>query len=113
MAKSMPMLTALLVALAAASGAHAQGSSTGNPKGTVAPSTQGNAAKTPANPARTVDTGRTSDPIDESKGPPEVRRTERPGGDTSTGGLTRRNPEETRPSPAPPPSSSNSRPHKK
>jgi len=113
MAKSMPMLTALLVALAAASGAHAQGSSTGNPKGTVAPSTQGNAAKTPANPARTVDTGRTSDPIDERKGPPEVRRTERPGGDTSTGGLTRRNPEETRPSPAPPPSSSNSRPHKK
>lgn len=113
MPRTMPLVAALMVAVAAAGGAHAQSSSTGNPKGTVAPSTQGNAAKTPANPARTVDTGRTSDPIDESKGPPEVRRTERPGGDTSTGGLTRRNPEETRPSPAPPPGSSNSRTHKK
>ncbi|MDQ0040746.1 hypothetical protein [Variovorax boronicumulans] len=91
----------------------AQGSSTGNPKGSVAPSTQGNSASHPAEPARTVDTGR-SDPLDSSKGPPEVRghRTQRPGGGSATGGLTRRNPQDNATSPAPAPSNANSRPGK-
>ncbi|ADU34900.1 hypothetical protein [Variovorax paradoxus] len=91
----------------------AQGSSTGNPKGSVAPSTQGNSARHPAEPARTVDTGR-SEPLDSSKGPPEVRgnRTQRPGGGSATGGLTRRNPQDNATSPAPPPSNANSRPGK-
>jgi hypothetical protein len=44
-----------------AGAAFAQGPSTGNPKGSVAPSTQGSSANPPAERARTVDTGR-SDP---------------------------------------------------
>jgi hypothetical protein len=102
------LLTGLLAATAVA-----QGSSTGNPKGSVAPSTQGKSVSPPANPARTVDTGR-SEPLDSSKGPASARanRTPRPGGGSATGGLTRRNPQDALPSPAPPPSNSNSKPGK-
>lgn len=107
--------TISLVALYAAITLHGvQAQPTGNPKGSVAPSTQGNPAKTPANPARNVDTGR-SDPLNESKGPPDVRtrRSERPGGGSATGGLTRRNPQDASPLPTPEPSSGNTRqPHK-
>jgi hypothetical protein len=96
-----------------AGAAFAQGPSTGNPKGSVAPSTQGSSASPPAERARTVDTGR-SDPLDSSKGPAEARtnRTPQPGGGSSTGGLTRRNPQDNATSPAPPPSNSNSKPGK-
>ncbi|MDH6169893.1 hypothetical protein M2282_005063 [Variovorax boronicumulans] len=105
-----------LVAAAAAPQVHAQPS--GNPKGSAAPSMQGNSEKKPANPARTVDTGR-SEPLDESKGPTEMRgRTQRPGGGSATGGLTRRNPQEQSqsqaqpsvPTTAPPPGDANARP---
>ncbi|SFP38263.1 hypothetical protein [Variovorax sp. 770b2] len=103
----------LLTGLLAATAAFAQAPSTGNPKGSVAPSTQGSSANPPADPARTVDTGR-SEPLDSTKGPvaARVNRTPRPGGGSATGGLTRRNPQDTLPSPAPPPSNSNSKPGK-
>lgn len=104
-----------IAALASAIAMHgAQAQPTGNPKGSAPPPIEGNAAKKPANPARPVDTGR-SDPLDESKGPTQARtkRTERPGGGSSTGGLTRRSPQETQTSPAPEPSNANSRPGKK
>lgn len=111
MATYMQVLASLTIAMAATGAALAQ--STGNPRGTVAPDTRGNSAKVPASPARTVDTGR-SDSLDELPGPPQARpRTPRPGGGSSTGGLTRRNPQEMQTSPAPPPSNANSRPGKK
>uniref|UniRef100_UPI004039B5F3 hypothetical protein n=1 Tax=Variovorax sp. BK018 TaxID=3450241 RepID=UPI004039B5F3 len=94
-------MTLLIFAAAAMHGA-ARSQPTGNPKGSVAPSTQGNSEKAPANPARNVDTGR-SDRLDEQKGPVDARtrRTERPGGGSTTGGLTRRNPQEANPPPSP------------
>lgn len=102
-----------LAGLVVAAGAFAQNPATGNPRGSVAPSGQGNSEKPPAEPARTVDTGR-SDPLDSRKGPAEARtnRTQLPGGGSSTGGLTRRNPQDNASPAAPPPSNANSKPGK-
>jgi len=113
----MTRLTAIFMALlilAAAAIQAARAQPTGNPRGSTAPSTQGNTEKAPANPARNVDTGR-ADKLDERQGPAEarIRRTERPGGGSATGGLTRRNPQDAKPSPVPDPGSANTRqPHK-
>ncbi len=102
MARLTAIFMTLLIFAAAAAHTTARSQPTGNPKGSVAPSTQGNSEKAPANPARNVDTGR-SDKLDDRKGPTDARtrRTERPGGGSTTGGLTRRNPQEANPSPPP------------
>jgi hypothetical protein len=111
-ARRTSALAACLVAgLVVAGAAFAQGPSTGNPKGSVAPATQGSSANPPAERARTVDTGR-SDPLDTSKGPAEARMNSTPKAGGSTGGLTRRNPQDSASSPAPPPSNANSKPGK-
>jgi hypothetical protein len=74
-----------------AGGAWAQPS--GNPKGTVAPSAEGNAARSPAGGRPAGAAGETSSgPLTSESGPANarMRRTEPPGGGTA-GGLTHRN----------------------
>jgi hypothetical protein len=82
--------TACLMALLLAAGAAAQAQSAGNPKGSIAPSSQGKAATPGASRASPVDSGTGAPGADQGPADARVRRTEPPGGGTA-GGLTRRN----------------------
>lgn len=69
----------------------------GNPKGTVTPSTQGEAGRSPATSAPPVGVGG-SGALTSDQGPASARmnKTPPPGGGTA-GGLTKRNPQDTDP----------------
>ena len=96
---------ALALALLWSGAALAQSPSTGNPKGSIAPSTEGSTANPPANPARTLAPG-SSGARDSGKAPPEDRR-QQPQAGTSTGAGTgdpsRRDRQDKAAVPMPPP----------
>ncbi|MGJ7545151.1 hypothetical protein [Variovorax sp. LT1R16] len=90
MSRASTGLTACALALLLAGGGGVQAQSSGNPKGSIAPSAQGKAAAPGASRSGAADSG--TGPIRADQGPADarMRRTEPPGGGTA-GGLTRRN----------------------
>ena len=77
----------------------AQQSSTGNPKGSVAPAAGDSTPKVQGATGPRVDTGRGTEPLSSEHGPVEARTGQnRPPGGGPNGGLTRTNPQDTAPS---------------
>lgn len=81
---------ACAVALLLAAGGAVNAQSSGNPKGSIAPSTQGKASSPGASRSTPADGGPGAIGADLGPADARVRRTEPPGGGTA-GGLTRRN----------------------
>jgi hypothetical protein len=95
--RGMVHCSVLVAALTGLAPALAQ--STGNPKGSVAPSTQGAAAKPPADPKTPSANGSPGPILDSTRGPASARtqRTQPPGGGPA-GGLADHFPQDNHPS---------------